>query len=64
MKPSELRDKDDSELVELETTLRDKLVKLRIGKATSKAVNTSEFKRIRADIARIKTIQTERKSPS
>lgn len=61
MKTSELRDKDDAELVELETSLRDQLVKLRIGKATSKAINNADFKRIRADIARIKTIQTERK---
>ena len=50
-----------AELVELETSLRDQLVKLRIGKATSKAINNADFKRIRADIARIKTIQTERK---
>jgi large subunit ribosomal protein L29 len=61
MKPSELRDKDDAELTELETELRDQLVKLRIGQATNKAVNTADFKRIRADIARIKTIQSERK---
>lgn len=60
MKSSELRDKDDAELVELETKLRDQLVKLRIGKATSKTINTADFRRIRADIARIKTIQSER----
>ncbi|NVB36814.1 50S ribosomal protein L29 [Pseudenhygromyxa sp. WMMC2535] len=61
MKPSELRDKDDAELVELEKSLRDQLVKMRIGKATSKAVNTADFRRIRRDIARIQTIQSERK---
>lgn len=64
MKSSEIRDKDDAELVELEASLRDKLVKLRIGKATSKAVNTADFSRIRRDIARIKTIQSERKRSS
>ncbi len=61
MKPSEIRDKDETELVELEKELREKLIRLRIGKATNKAVNPAEFHRIRRDIARIKTIQTERK---
>lgn len=60
MKPSELRDKTDEELTELETQLRDSLVKLQIARATSRTTNTSEFPRIRRDIARIKTIQTER----
>ena len=62
MKPSELRDKTDEELSELETDLRDRLVKLQIARATSRTTNTSEFPRIRRDIARIKTIQTERAS--
>ncbi|NJK32265.1 MAG: 50S ribosomal protein L29 [Deltaproteobacteria bacterium] len=61
MKPSEIRDKDDAELLELEKELREKLVRLRISKAASKAVNPAEFPRIRRDIARIKTILTERK---
>jgi len=61
VKPSELRDKDDAELAELDKELRDKLVKLRIAKAANKAVNQMEFPRIRRDIARINTILTERK---
>ena len=61
MKPSELRDKTDDELVDLAKELRDQLVKLRVGKAASKSVNTAEFKRIRRDIARIHTIETERR---
>jgi large subunit ribosomal protein L29 len=60
MKPSELRDKTDEELAELETELRDRLVKLQVARATSRTSNTSEFPRIRRDIARIKTIQHER----
>ena len=60
MKPSELRDKTDTELAELETELRDRIVKLQIARATSRATNTSEFPRIRRDIARIKTIMHER----
>ena len=62
MKPSELRDKTDDELVDLAKELRDQLVKLRVGKAASKSVNTAEFKRIRRDIARIHTIETERRT--
>lgn len=61
MKPSELRDKDDAELADLDKELRDKLVRLRIAKAANKAVNQMEFPRIRRDIARINTILTERK---
>jgi large subunit ribosomal protein L29 len=61
MKPSELRDKDDAELAELDKELRDKLVRLRMAKAANKAVNQMEFPRIRRDIARINTILTERK---
>jgi len=60
MKTSELRDKTDDELRELETSLRDRLLKLQIARATSRATNTAEFPRVRRDIARIKTILTER----
>ena len=60
MKPSELRDKNIEELDALETELRGQLVKLRVGQATSRTVNTASFGSIRADIARIKTIQSER----
>lgn len=60
MKPSELRDKNSEELDALETDLRARLVKLRVGQATSRSVNTAHFGQIRADIARIKTIQSER----
>lgn len=60
MKTSELRDKTDDELRELETSLRDRLLKLQIAKATSRATNTSEFPRVRREIARINTILHER----
>ena len=62
MKPSELRDKTDEELGELETQLREKLLRLEIARATSRSSNTAEFPRIRKDIARIKTILHERAS--
>jgi large subunit ribosomal protein L29 len=60
MKTSELRDKTDEELRELEGSLRDRLLKLQIARATSRVTNTSEFPRVRRDIARIQTILTER----
>lgn len=60
MKTSELRDKTEQELTELETELRHRLLKLQVAKATSRANNLSEFPRIRRDIARIKTILHER----
>jgi len=60
MKPSELRDRTDEELSELEGELRDQLVKLNVARATQRARNTAQFSRIRRDIARIKTILRER----
>jgi len=60
MKPSELRDRTDEELSELENELRDQLVKLNVARATQRARNTAQFSRIRRDIARIKTILRER----
>ncbi|MCH9681409.1 MAG: 50S ribosomal protein L29 [Deltaproteobacteria bacterium] len=60
MKPSELRDKTDDELRELETELRDKLIKLQVARATQRAANTAQFVVFKKDIARIKTILHER----
>ncbi len=64
MKPSELRDKDATELTELEQSLREKLIRLRVAKATSKTVNTAQIGEVKRDIARIKTIQTQRATAS
>jgi large subunit ribosomal protein L29 len=60
MKPSELRDRDDAELATLEKELRDRLLRLRVAAATNKRVTASKFGEVRRDIARIRTIQTER----
>lgn len=60
MKTSELRDKTDAELLELEGSLRGRLLKLQIARAASRVTNTSEFPRVRRDIAQIKTILHER----
>jgi large subunit ribosomal protein L29 len=61
MKPSELRDKSDEELVELAKSMKEQLIRMRIAVATQRRVNTSQFSRIRRDIARIETIRSERK---
>jgi large subunit ribosomal protein L29 len=60
VKPSELRDKSDDELVTLEKELRDQLVKLSIARATQRMRNHSQLGKIKRDIARIKTIVRER----
>jgi large subunit ribosomal protein L29 len=60
VKPSELRDKNDEELIALEKDLRDQLVKLSIARATQRMRNSSQLGNIKRDIARIKTIQSER----
>lgn len=62
MKSSEIRDKTDEELAALEKDLRDQLVKLSIARATQRMRNSSQLGKIKRDIARIKTIQTERTS--
>lgn len=61
MKPNEIRDKTDEELLELEGELRDKLIKLQVARATQRATNTAQFRSIKKDIARVKTIIHERK---
>lgn len=61
MKPSELRDKTDEELRELEGELRDKLIKIQVARATQRTTDTAQIPGIRKDIARIKTILHERK---
>jgi large subunit ribosomal protein L29 len=60
VKPSELRDKSDDELKTLESGLRDQLVKLSIARATQRMRNHSQLGKVKRDIARIKTIMTER----
>ena len=62
MTPSEIRDKSDEELVELEKQLRDQLVRIAVARATQRSTNTAQTRRIKRDIARIKTIVHERAS--
>ncbi len=60
MKTSELREKTVEQLNELESQLRDQLIRLGVLKATQRSTNTASFGDVRRDIARIKTIVRER----
>jgi large subunit ribosomal protein L29 len=57
---SEIRDKNAEELVELENSLRDQLVKIQVARATQRTTNTATQGRLRKDIARIHTVRRER----
>jgi len=60
MKPSELRSKDDVELQkELESLLRAQFG-LRMQVATQQLSNTSQLKKVRRDIARVRTVMKEK----
>jgi large subunit ribosomal protein L29 len=60
MKASELRAKDPAQLSkELEELLRAQFG-LRMQKATQQLTNSSQLKRVRRDIARVRTILKER----
>jgi large subunit ribosomal protein L29 len=61
VKTSEIRDKNDEELVELEKELRDQLIQLKVAQVTRRSgTNTSQFGRLRKDIARVQTVMGER----
>ena len=60
MKPSELRSKDGAELQkELEGLLRAQFG-LRMQLATQQLANTSQLKKVRREIARVRTIMKEK----
>ena len=62
MKASELRDKSNEDLLQLEKDLREQLIRMRVSQATSRRVSTAMFSNVRRDIARIKTILTQRQA--
>ena len=60
MKPSELRGKEPADLQkELESLLRAQFG-LRMQLATQQLTNTSQLKKVRRDIARVRTIMREK----
>ncbi len=59
MKASELRDKDDAALGKELTDLLKAQFGLRMQIATQQLSNTSQLKKVRRDIARVKTVITQ-----
>ena len=67
MKASELRDKDEAALGKELTDLLKAQFGLRMQIATQQLSNTSQLKKVRRDIARVKTVITQtaaKKSPA
>jgi large subunit ribosomal protein L29 len=57
---SELRQKSDQDLVDLYDELKEELYRLRLNHATGELIDTSQFRKVRRDIARIRTVMRER----
>ncbi|MDR1727289.1 MAG: 50S ribosomal protein L29 [Acidobacteriota bacterium] len=62
MKASKLRDMDREDLIQEESELRKQLLRIRFQAAVGQVDGAPKMKGIRRDIARIKTILTERES--
>ncbi|NLW10940.1 MAG: 50S ribosomal protein L29 [Clostridiaceae bacterium] len=60
MKPSEIREKTIIELNEELVELKEELFKLRFQHATNQLENPLKLKRVKRDIARVRTILRER----
>jgi large subunit ribosomal protein L29 len=60
MKPSEIREKTTDELKELEQTMARDLFKARFANYSNQLDDTDKVRRMRRDIARIKTVLSER----
>lgn len=62
MKASELRGKSVDELKGQLVDLKKELFNLRFQKATGELQNTARFRQVRRDVARVKTLLTEKQS--
>jgi large subunit ribosomal protein L29 len=62
MKASELRELTLEELAQREQELKRKLFNLRFQRAKAELDNSSELKKTRSDVARVKTLIAEKKS--
>jgi large subunit ribosomal protein L29 len=60
MKASKIREMSLEELAREELELSKQLFKLRLQKATGQLSNVNKIRQIRKDLARVKTIQTEK----
>lgn len=62
MKAQEIREKSTNELQKEIITLKEELFNLRFQQATGQLENSAKMRNIRKDIARMKTILTERQN--
>jgi large subunit ribosomal protein L29 len=60
MKPSEIRERTDQELRELQQQLRQDLWKARFDNYSNQLDDTAKIRRMRRDLARIHTLRTQR----
>lgn len=60
MKAKEIREKSNAELVKDVDTMKEELFNLRFQQATGTLQNSAKLNNLKKDIARIKTILTER----
>lgn len=61
MKPSELRTKSEKDLHNEEAAILKEIFSLRMQRGTGQTVQTHLFRKLRRDIARLKTILREKK---
>jgi large subunit ribosomal protein L29 len=61
MKAKELRDRTKSELTEMERDLTRDLWKTRFANFTNQLDDTAKIRRLRREIARVKTVLTQKK---
>jgi large subunit ribosomal protein L29 len=60
MKAAEVREKSNEELTELEAGLRRQIWKARFDNLSNQLDNTSSIRKLRRDLARVKTLLTQR----
>ncbi len=60
MKSTEVREKSNDELTSLENDLRRQLWKARFDNQANQLDDSSQIKKLRRDIARVRTVLTER----
>ena len=60
MRGKEIRDRSEQELVDLESRLARDVFRLRFQNFTNRLDNSSELRRTRKDLARVKTVRRER----
>jgi large subunit ribosomal protein L29 len=64
MKAAEVREKSNEELTELEAGLRRQIWKARFDNHSNQLDDTSSIRKLRRDLARVKTLITQRASAS